>query len=120
MGLAFGIILLWLACAAFWVAFHPGQYKSPWDVVQEVVRAVTQGGVADVDPTTDADIYPQQPPVVPHADLSAFAGSWSGEATATFTTPGTGAPGGSSAVPGTSPITRNGVTVPPGAAGGGA
>lgn len=93
MGLAFGIILLWTACAAFWVAFHPGDYKSPWDIVKEVVRAVNEGGTAEVQPTVNADFYPAAPPVVPAADLSAFAGAGGGGVVPASTL-GTGTPTG--------------------------
>lgn len=46
MNLALGIVLLWLAVACLWVAFHATDAKTPWDAIQKVVTGISGGGTA--------------------------------------------------------------------------
>lgn len=43
MGLALGVILLWLGCALLWVASHGTEASTPWGVFQEVLDGVRSG-----------------------------------------------------------------------------
>ena len=49
MNLAMGIVLLWLAFALFWTAFHGTEAKTPWEAVQKVADAINGGGGASDD-----------------------------------------------------------------------
>lgn len=37
MGMAMGVLFLWLGAACLWVASHGTQAKSPWDVFSQVL-----------------------------------------------------------------------------------
>lgn len=49
MNLSLGIVLLWLAVACLWVAFHATDAKTPWDAIQKVVTGISGGGTAAAD-----------------------------------------------------------------------
>lgn len=40
MGLAFGILFLWLGAACLWVASHGTEARTPWGVFQEVLGGI--------------------------------------------------------------------------------
>jgi hypothetical protein len=44
MKLPLGIVLLWLAVACLWTAFHATDAKTPWDAIQKVVAGINGGG----------------------------------------------------------------------------
>jgi hypothetical protein len=44
MNLAIGIILMWLAFACLWISSHGTDSKTPWEAVQQIVKAVGGGG----------------------------------------------------------------------------
>lgn len=44
MNLAAGIVLLWLAVACLWVAFHQTDAKTPWEAIQKVAAGISGGG----------------------------------------------------------------------------
>jgi hypothetical protein len=61
MNLSMGIVLLWLAMAALWIAFHQTDAKTPWEAIQELAGKIGGGGGSDegvegefVDPETGA------------------------------------------------------------------
>ncbi len=46
MGLAFGILLVWMGAALLWVAFHGTTATTPWGALQEITTATSGGGSA--------------------------------------------------------------------------
>lgn len=42
MGLAFGVLFLWLGAACLWVATHGTQASTPWEAFQQII-----GGIRD-------------------------------------------------------------------------
>lgn len=40
MNLSLGVLFLWLGAALLWVAFHPTNAKTPWEVFSEVTEGI--------------------------------------------------------------------------------
>lgn len=40
MGLALGVLMIWLGAAALWVAAHGTEAKTPWQVYEQIMGAV--------------------------------------------------------------------------------
>lgn len=40
MGLALGVVFIWLGAACLWVAAHGTDAKTPWGVYQQVIGAL--------------------------------------------------------------------------------
>ncbi len=43
MGLALGIMFIWLGAACLWVASHGTDAKSPWDVYKQILKGLREG-----------------------------------------------------------------------------
>ncbi len=65
MNLSFGIVLLWLAMAALWIAFHQTDAKTPWEAIQELAGKIGGGGGEEgvegefIDPETGDPTAPE-------------------------------------------------------------
>lgn len=42
MGVAFGILLVWLGIAMLWIAFHGVDADTPWGAYQEIIGRIKE------------------------------------------------------------------------------
>lgn len=43
MGLALGVLLIWVGAACLWVAFHGTEAKTPWQAYEQVLGGLRNG-----------------------------------------------------------------------------